>query len=213
MRTTPFWCLLVLISCTKPKTEVSQTPIPSATVSAALPPVTAPAPPPVDRVSVALFNKERLVACGDHWLTQGVLNPPADAGMTAESLQAEDLEVFLKGGKSFVGKLVRKLKDPGAKDSVALKFSGEGQQLKKLCAEQFPGRTTIGRCRIGGVVTGGAKPILFGVETHSYVVDTDTFARQCIANGGDWSELAKDSLEFMQAKHEQALDELKRKIE
>lgn len=82
----------------------------------------------------------------------------------------------------------------------------EGAQLlKRSCAETFPDRAPLARCRAEKSQVGDAGPPLTMVVASTMfrfqdVFDSDSFMRDCLKASGDWKAVARDSPEATEAR-------------
>lgn len=205
-----FGALLIVSSVHHKPTTTRIEPANSGRVAAgptsSAPAIAASAPKrPLTSVSAASFTADQLVICVDlssampaAVLESFRLHPETvtSARVVAEKLGpdgllTEELRVLLLDGETLVGESLKKkgLKGallPGIKDV---------QPLHRACAEQFPGRTVIGSCKVALPYDGHLEFRIFKA------LGADRAMKQCLSIGGDWSEVPRDSLEFHHARN------------
>ena len=110
----------------------------------------------------------------------------------------DELSTWLAGGKSVLRDALEKRHKGSGLDA---RPKGTPQVLTKRCSEQFA-RAIIASCGIAFDVALGSKvpPVKMSISTAYYLIPDDIVMSHCIAAGGDWQEVARDSTEYLYAK-------------
>lgn len=173
---------------------------PPANASAAPSASSTPAEIPSYTSSVALFAKDRLVACVDVIESAGLLDEVAKkAGVPAQKLVDDDAHGYFEGADTVVGGVLNK--SLGKETAALLKPAGKPTPISKSCGEQFgSNRTIISTCIVGA---GDKMRVALGITNFDALANDDRAMRGCLAAKGAWEETPKDSAAYLRAKHEQ----------
>lgn len=114
----------------------------------------------------------------------------------------DDLLTWLGGGKSMTGDQLDKRHKGSALEA---RPKGTPQMLTKSCSEQFA-RPVIASCAISIAASVNEKlpPIGLKVSVAYFLIPSDAVMSACLAAGGDWKEVARDSLEYLHKKSQES---------
>jgi hypothetical protein len=172
-----------------------------------------PEPPTIVHTSAATLVDDELYSCVD----LSVQEPPevaeafrkfADA--SPQAIFDDEVSTWAVGGKS----IVRDALDAKHKGSgLDTRPKGKAQVLTKPCREQFS-RTAIASCLLNfdGLLGPKVPAIKMSLSTAYYLIPDDLVMSRCIAAGGDWQELARDSSAYLYQKSQESARRLRKMV-
>jgi hypothetical protein len=104
---------------------------------------------------------------------------------TPEALAADELEVFLQGGDSTLGRVLE-AREKGLRRKFDL---GKPVPLTKRCSEQFGTRKALASCTLELEPVGAVHLAIYSTTL------TDKRMQLCLKAQGEWKELDQNSLE------------------
>lgn len=196
---------LVMSRASRPTAAASGTHAPALPA----PPTAAPsapvavAQPELVWASAATFVRDELRSCVDlgwerHLLerVRETAKDPKAKAMPLEDLAADEVRVELLGGNTMLDDVLKPRGGTG--EFLVAAQAKEVTPLRQSCAKQFPTRKALATCI---VALSNTKHSLGQLRLAIYsALANDRAMRECVAVGGEWAEVDRDSLEFRSAR-------------